>query len=110
MRHYWSYESKRAYEKGSNDARWGSHKSFDYDKWSDRERDRAYFDGYRDEERRQEDERLERMREEERVEDERIRRAQREREEQWRMQAEEEEYYRQLEQQEDMEPQIESVS
>jgi hypothetical protein len=98
MRHYWSYDSERAYEKGKDDAWWGIHKSFDYDKWSDRERDRAYFDGYKDEERRQEDERLDRMREEEeRMEDERQRRIQCEREEQWRVQAEEDEYYRQLE-------------
>jgi flagellar biosynthesis GTPase FlhF len=63
MSRYYSYEEDEAFRQGERDAKYGR-RNYDYDRYSDRERDRAYFDGYREEKRRQEERREERRQEE----------------------------------------------
>ena len=41
-RHYWEYESQQAYREGRRDESSWRGNNYDYDKYSDRERDRAY--------------------------------------------------------------------
>ena len=84
MAHYWDYESRKAHDKGEDDARWGFRQNYNYDRYSDRERDKAYFDGYREEERRQEERREEERRQEEREQEQReYRRREQQRQEQY---------------------------
>ena len=66
MRNYFLYSSRDAYQEGKHDASCGfREKSWEYDRYSDSERDQAYYEGYRDEENRQERLREERRQQEE---------------------------------------------
>ena len=54
MKYYSNYSSEEAYQNGKRD--YGSgHRNYDYEEYSDRERDRAYFDGQRDAEKERRD-------------------------------------------------------
>ena len=59
---YWSFEADEAHREGHHDGRYRRN-SFDYDRHSDNEIDKTYFEGRRDEER--EEERREEQRREE---------------------------------------------
>lgn len=87
--YYYDYESDRAYDQGRRDAD-VHRRDYDFDRHSDRERDRAYFDGIRDRERENQERRDEERREEEYRE--RLY-AQRMREEQEMRNMEEQEYW-----------------
>ena len=62
--HYFNLESDEAYEKGKRDG-YDDRRSYDYDKYSMKERDEAYYDGHKDGERRREAQEEERRAEEE---------------------------------------------
>jgi len=66
---YWSYNSREAHEQGHQDEFYSRLVSYDFDRYSSDERDRAYFEG-REDERREEEHRCE-EREEERCEERR---------------------------------------
>ena len=70
MPHYWSWEADEAFRKGKEDGRYYHENSFEYDRYSDRERDKAYYDGIEEakDERRREEEREQERQEEERQE------------------------------------------
>lgn len=63
-RHYFSWEEDEAHRKGERDASYGRHRDYDYDCHFGGDVDKAYCEGYSDEERRQERMREEREEEE----------------------------------------------
>src|SRR4030042_7100903 len=65
--HYWDHDSQNTHEQGHRDERMGR-PNYDYDRHSDQERDRAYFEGRVDERRVADDRRQEERAEEEAAE------------------------------------------
>jgi hypothetical protein len=65
--HYLNWSSDEAYEKGKRDQEYGR-RDYDYDRYSDREGDKAYFDGQKDAKRDEERRREERYQEEQTLE------------------------------------------
>jgi hypothetical protein len=96
MRHYFSHEAEEAYEQGKTDGRHYHEDSYEFNRYSYQEKDKAYYEGIEDAkyERRQEE-----RREEERQEEEM---QQRRDYEQQMMRQQEEEYYQQQQQEEQM--------
>lgn len=66
-RYFWTYEEREAYNKGRRDEDY-HRKDFDYDKYRERETDKAYFQGHEDRKREIRERREEERREEERQE------------------------------------------
>lgn len=64
MGHYLTWEEDQANREGKRDASYGRHRSYDYDCHFGGDVDRAYCEGYSEEERRQQREREEREEEE----------------------------------------------
>ncbi len=98
FRYYSDYDAKKDYDKGYRDGQYG-HRDYDYDKYRDREKDRAYFQGQEDAERIRREQAEERRREEEAQEQQ----ARRRREEERRYYAQQEEEINRQRQQEEEE-------
>lgn len=96
---YWSYEENEAYRQGKRDAGRGYRNSFEYDKHAWDGPDKAYWDGFKEQER--EEQRREERKQEERMEQERMeRRAQEQREYRAMMEQQEEDFWAQYEKRE----------
>ena len=97
-KYYYDYDSREAYNRGKGDERY-SRRNYDYDRHSDREKDRAYFDGRKDADREERERRYQESQEEFEQEERRQRRLAEERMIE-RQQEEEELYYQQMQQSE----------
>ena len=91
--HFNTEKERECYKEGERHGKYG-HRNYDYDRYSDRSCDKAYYDGYDDAERERRN-RLEEERQEEEREEQYRQECQRQREEE-----REEEYWRMREEQE----------